>query len=57
MSGQLLNASLQQSLKKYISIQTNAQHYEALSKPQQFKGYKVLDLCQHLLRVTCQLRS
>ena len=40
MSGQLLNASLQQSLKKYISIQTNAQHYEALSKPQQFKGYK-----------------
>ena len=33
-------ASLQQSLKKYISIQTNTQRYEALSKPQQFKGYK-----------------
>jgi len=33
-------ASLRQSLKKYISIQSNAQRYEALSKPSHFKGHK-----------------
>jgi len=33
-------ASLRQSLKKYISIQSNAQCYEALSKPSHFKGHK-----------------
>jgi len=33
-------ASLRQSLKKYISIHSNAQRYETLSKPPNLKGHK-----------------